>query len=136
MTMTAEDSRQLVAAVGSMPSENFRLHMIHRHGVGIGEENFTFDVEQPYRALHRRQHKLLPGLTHRHSPESPEAEMEFALECMRENRLRGWRQIAGAKGVVCFCDDGSFGIRLKEETRYYNQVDRVARILMKGRFIK
>lgn len=134
---TTMEQKQLVAAVGNMPSENFRLHMIHRHGVEIGEQPWNFDVEQPYRALHHRQHRILPGLTHEHSPESPVAETEFALKCMQQERLRGWRQIAGAKGVVCFCDDGSFGVRLKSgEIRYYNQVDRVARVLKAGRFVK
>ena len=137
MTTVTEKEKQLVAAASNMPSEHFRLHMIHRHGVDIGEHNFTFDVEQPYRALHRRQHTLLPHLTHVHSPDSPGAEMEFALSCMKENRLRGWRQIAGAHGVVCFCDDGSYGVRLKSgEIRYYTEIDRVARILMRGRFVR
>jgi hypothetical protein len=120
-----------------MTNENMRLHLVHRHGMDIGPENFTFDVAQPYRAMHRRMH--LTGVhSHRHSPEPPEAAIEFALRCLQENRLRGWRQIAGTRGVVCACDDGSFGIRLgdKTEVRYYNVIAQVATILLRGKWTR
>ncbi len=133
----------LVAAPSSMTDANFRLHMIHRHDTEIGPDNFTWDVSQPYRAMHRRMHHadVTAIWEHEHSPEPPGAAVEFALRCLMSNRLFGWREIAGTKGVVSAFPDGSYGIRLgsrdnRTETRYFNQVDHVARILMRGRFVK
>jgi hypothetical protein len=131
---TAVKEIQLVVAPSRMSNEHFRLHMNNRHDGEIGDENFTSDVAEPYRAFHRRLHDLRTGLDHEHEPEPPEAAVEFALLCMRENRLRGWRQIAGTKGVVAFHDDGSFAVRLGQTSpRYYNQIEKVARILLTGK---
>lgn len=132
--MTMTDQRQKVVRASQMSDEHMRLHLISRHGMEIGDHNITFDVMQPYRALHNRQHRMLPNLTHEHGPDTREDELEFALQCMKENRLRGWRQIAGAKGVVAFHDDGSYAIRINDHVRYYNQIDKVVDILLKGKF--
>ncbi len=131
---------QLVVAPSNMLDDNFRLHMNHRHGHNLPAQGFTWDVSQPYRAMHRRAHSL-EEFDHEHSPEPPGAAVEFALRCLMSNRLFGWREIAGTKGVVSAFPDGSYGIRLgsrgnRTETRYFSQIDRVARILMKGRFVK
>jgi hypothetical protein len=123
-----------------MSNEHFRLHMHSRHADSLkpgdlGPENFTPDVAEPYRAFHRRLHDLRTDLSHYHSPEPPEAAVEFALQCMKENRLRGWRQIAGTHGVVAFCDDGSFAVRLgTKKPHYFNRIEQVAEVLLKGKF--
>jgi hypothetical protein len=140
---TAVSSKQLVAAPSRMTTENFRLHMNHRHldsltDGRISQIGFTWDVEQPYRAFHRNLH-LRTDLDHEHSPEPPEAAIEFALQCLLQNRLFGWRQVAGTKGVVSAFPDGSFGIRLdtrgkRTEIQYFNEIPKVAKILMNGRF--
>src|SRR5947209_11699486 len=102
MTVAAKGI-QLVAAPSSMTDENFRLHMNHRHYDSladgrISQIGFNFDVSQPYRAMHRRAHSL-EKFDHEHSPEPPSAAVEFALRCLMSNRLFGWREIAGTKGV-------------------------------------
>lgn len=127
--------RQLVAAPSRMTTENFRLHMVHRHETEIGPENFTWDVEQPYRAMHRRMHAT-GEWPHWHAEEPPEAAIEFALQCLMENRLWGWREIAGTKGVVAAQPDGSWAVRFSKEIRYFNQVDHVASMMMKGKFTR
>ena len=130
MTMTM----QLVVAPSQMSNEHFRLHMNGRHDEAIGPNNFTPDVAEPYRAFHRRLHDLRTNLNHYHAPEPPEAAVEFALMCIKENRLRGWRQIAGTIGLVAFGDDGSFAVKIgNAKPRYYNQVEKVAVILLKGK---
>src|SRR5215472_1844268 len=124
---TAVKERQLVVAPSSMTNEHFRLHMNGRHEQEIRDENFTPDVAEPYRAFHRRLHDLRADLDHYHAPEPPEAAVEFALVCMRDNRLRGWRQIAGTKGLVAFGDDGSFAVRIgTQKPHYFNQIEKVA----------
>lgn len=131
---------QLVAAPSRMSDEHFRLHMNGRHADSLADgqiprQGFTYDVAAPYRAFHRQLHRSRVGLEHEHSPEPPEAAVEFALQCIKENRLRGWREIAGTKGVVCAFDDGSFGVRLgQQEVRYYNEIPKIAQILLKGKW--
>jgi hypothetical protein len=132
---TAVKEQQLVVAPSAMSNEHFRLHMNGRHEGEIGPENFTPDVAEPYRAFHRRLHDLRTGLDHHHEPETPEAAVEFALLCIQENRLRGWRQIAGTKGVVAFGEDGSFAIRFGTgRVHYFNQIGKVAEILINGKY--
>lgn len=133
--MRATAQRPLVAAPSKISDENFRLHMVHRHESDIDEHNFTWDVAQPYRAMHRRMHATADW-GHDHSPEPPEAAIEFALQCLMDNRLWGWREIAGTKGVVAAQPDGSFAVRFSKEVRHFNQVERVARVMLKGKFIK
>jgi hypothetical protein len=134
--------KQLVAAPSNMSDEYFRLHMNHRHSDSLSdgdipEANFTFDVAQPYRAFHRQLHRTRVDLEHEHSPEPPEASVVFALQCLRQNHFYGWREIAGTKGVVSAFPDGSYAVRFgQDKARYYNEPDKVAEILMKGRHPK
>jgi hypothetical protein len=107
--------------------------MIHRHNTDIGEENFTYDVAQSYRAMHRRMHRT-GDWEHEHSPEPPSAAVECALRCLMDNRMWGWREIAGTKGEVAAHPDGSYAVRLGTTVRHFNQVDRIAQMLMKGKF--
>lgn len=136
--MPAIKPKQRVTAPSNMSSEHFRLHMNHRHADSVKgeifEEGFSPDVEDSYRAFHRQLHLRRVDLAHEHDPEPPEASVAYALNCLRDNHFYGWREIAGTKGVVSAFPDGSFAVRFgNDKARYYNEVDKVAEILIKGR---
>lgn len=142
--MTKPDTRDLqtVAAPSQMPSDNFRRHMAMRHAEGLAPgqtdipaKNFTFEIEQSYRAAHRAMHRRAARgeikLNHVHQHEPDSAMVLYALQCLLENRLWGWREIAGYpnKHVSAF-PNGAYATRVRGVIRHHKSAMDASRRLM------
>ena len=119
----------MVQAESNMDKATFAAHMTHRHPENLGgatrlPANIDFEVEQSYRAFHRRLHGLnTPAyIGHDHEPESLEKAIDFALDCICENRDWGWKEIAGVTGLFAAYPDGRIATRVEGRVKFHEDI--------------
>lgn len=129
---------QRVAATSAMDTETFCKHFNARHKADLGgltqldPKRLMFEIEQQYRAYHLRLHRV-KAQQHQHRDEPPYARIEYALRCLEENHMTGWREIAGASGVVAFFPTGDrpFAVRKPSGTKYYDDAESAAKAMVR-----
>ena len=138
MTMARTAPRPVkVPATSDMDTETFCKHFNARHRESLAglkrldPERFPFEIEQQYRAFHIQLHRSRAGLDHTHKEEPPVARIEYALNCLEENNLTGWRQIAGASGVVAYFPGGEFAVRKEGHTIHCRDAKEAAALMVR-----
>lgn len=117
-----------VVSISDMDTEAFALHFTHRHGDSLaGQESLPpdmpFEVEQPYRAFHRRLHDTRVGIAHEHEPESIEASVDRAIECLIDNQNYGWKELAGINGHIAVFPDGQIATRINNKIIHHGDIE-------------
>lgn len=138
-TKNKAPERQRVRATYAMDTATFTKHFTMRHGDSLaGQQNLpakmAYDVEMAYRAFHSRLHETRPksDYDHEHSPDPPEAAIEWSLFCLSKNRARGWHEIAGLEGVLVsyFPDTDRWATRVNGEIEHHDQIQGVTEYIM------
>lgn len=137
MTKTKDEEIVTVPATSDMDTATFCKHFNMRHSESLAglkaldPDRFPFEVEQQYRAFHIQLHRARANYRHRHAKELPVARIEYALKCLEENGLTGWRQIAGANGVVACFPGGEYAVRLNGKTTHHNSAEEAATVMVR-----
>jgi hypothetical protein len=105
----------LIIAVSAMDTAAFAAHFSKRHKNSLADlselsPDISFDVEQGYRAFHKRLHGL-HRYRHEHEEDAPEVAIDRALECLFENNNWGWKQLAGVNALVAVFPDGQIAVK-------------------------
>jgi hypothetical protein len=126
----------IIIAESEMDTAAFTTHFTKRHKgslAGMPElpANIDFDVEQSYRAFHRRLHGLR-RYKHEHEQDAPEVGIDRALECLFENHNWGWKQLAGINGLVAVFPTGDIAVKAKGfKVMHFNEIDEATDYLLK-----
>jgi hypothetical protein len=117
----------VVAAASSMDSVTFARHFTKRHKSSLAgqdslPDDITFEVEQMYRVFHKRLHGL-NRYKHEHEPDSIEDSVDFAIECLIENRNFGWKELAGIDGHVAVFPDGQIATRINGKVIHHRSIE-------------
>jgi hypothetical protein len=56
----------------------------------------------------------------------PEARIECAIDCLRENSMRGWHEVAGTGGFVEVPRDGQVATRIAGVTEHHGTAEGAA----------
>jgi hypothetical protein len=105
----------IIVAASDMDTATFAAHFSKRHKRSLADlselpATMDFNVEQGYRAFHRRLHGLRT-YRHEHEEDAPEVAIDRALECLFENNNWGWKQLAGIDALVAVFPDGQIAVK-------------------------
>jgi hypothetical protein len=128
---------QRVRATYDMDTETFAKHFSIRHSDSLAgmthlPAKISYEVELSYRKFHERLHATRPrtDYDHEHTPDPPEAAIEWSLLCLQRNKARGWYEIAGCDAVVSYWDGDHFATRIDGVIVHHDDIpDAVDRLL-------
>lgn len=121
--------KTLVASMSDMDTPTFAKHFSKRHKGSLANQtelpaSISFEVEQMYRAFHRRLHAdESDRYRHEHEPEDIADSVDYAIECLIENRNFGWKEIAGIEGHVAVFPDGDIATRVDNKVKYHKSIE-------------
>ena len=124
----------IIIAASDMDTAAFAAHFTRRHKGSLADQielpaNMSFDVEQGYRAFHRRLHGLR-RYKHEHEQDKPEVGIDRAIECLFENNNWGWKQLAGVNGLVAVFPDGQISVKYGRTTWHFREIDEATDCLL------
>ena len=126
----------LIIAASAMDTVAFTTHFSKRHKGSLADlielsPDISFDVEQGYRAFHRRLHGLRK-YKHEHEPDKPEVAIDRAIECLFENNNWGWKQLAGVNALVAVFPDGQIAVKQGKGrvTWHFKEIDEATDCLL------
>jgi hypothetical protein len=140
-----QEPPQRIVATFEMDTETFVRHFNARHHESLSGQqglpaNIDYNVEQAYRAFHRRLH--LERMPHYHDADPPEAAIDRCIELIIQNRDWGWKEIADVHGHFAAFPDGKIATRVEGHIIYHGDIseatDRliVASKLARGNIVK
>jgi hypothetical protein len=120
-----QEPPQRIVATFEMDTPTFVRHFSMRHkaalvGMDALPDNIDYNVEQAYRAFHRRLH--LEELPHYHDADPPEAAIDRAIELIIQNRDWGWKEIADVHGHFAAFPDGKIATRVDTIIEYHGDI--------------
>jgi hypothetical protein len=90
-----------------------------------------------YRAFHKNLHKARADYDHEHGMEDEIEAVDFAIECLIDNRNWGWKELAGIQGHVAVFPDGQIATRIKGIVVHHKTIeeatDRLLGIINNGK---
>jgi len=124
----------LIIAASAMDTAAFAAHFSKRHKGSLADlselsPDISFDVEQGYRAFHRRLHGLRK-YRHDHEEDAPEVGIDRAIECLFENHNWGWKQLAGVDALVAVFPDGQIAVKSNRVVWHFNEIDEATDCLL------
>jgi len=126
----------IIVAASDMDTAAFAAHFSKRHRGSLADlsglsPDISFDVEQGYRAFHRRLHGLRQ-YKHEHEEDAPEVGIDRAIECLFENRNWGWKHLAGVNALVAVFPDGQIAVKPGKgrATWHFKEIDEATDCLL------
>jgi hypothetical protein len=121
-----QEPPQRIVATFEMDTTTFVRHFSMRHKESLSDmkglpDNIDYNVEQAYRAFHRRLHTT-EQLAHYHDPDPPEAAIDRAMELIIQNRDWGWKEIADVHGFFAAFPDGKIATRVGADIEYHDDI--------------
>jgi hypothetical protein len=121
-----QEPPQRIVATYEMDTKTFVRHFSMRHKVSLSgmdalPDNIDYNVEQAYRAFHRRLHTT-EQLAHYHDPDPPEAAIDRCIELIIQNRDWGWKEIADIHGHFAAFPDGKIATRVDGSIVYHGDI--------------
>jgi 4-alpha-glucanotransferase len=117
-----------VVAASSMDTPTFAGHFTKRHKGSLADlaelpANMPHEIEQMYRAFHRRLHEIR-RYRHEHEEEEVEVSVDRAIEALFENHNWGWKQLAGLDGcLVAVFPSGEIATSVRGKIKHHKEID-------------